>query len=163
MIKKTYPIAQKLIKTALEQTEQLHQLLSEEAVVLKTKTQIQALNTISEQKNSIISQLTTFARQVEQILASEKLDKKEGMPRYFAIAEQAGIEASESSDDWQTLTDLSKKCRNLNEQNGASIHILNQHTQRILNILKGKPQTINTYSRDGRAKNSLYSRTLISV
>jgi len=163
MINKTHPIALKLIQSALEHTQQLEQLLTEEAALLKGKSPALALDTITGQKNTLVSQLTTFANQVEQILATEKLSKEAGMPQYFVIAELAGIDTSTSSANWHKLTDASKNCRLLNEQNGACIHILNQHSQRILNILKGKSQTINTYSRDGRAKSNPYSRTLVSV
>jgi len=163
MINKTHPIAIKLIATALDNTQQLYQLLNEESILLKTKAQTQAIDIIVQKKNTLVSQLNTFTNQVEQLLASEKLDKQDGMIEYFAIAKQADIDTTESLSNWQKLTELSKKCRTLNEKNGASIHILNQHTQRILNILKGKSQTINTYSRDGRAKSNLYSRTLVSV
>jgi len=163
MIHKTHPLATKLIATALDNTQQLYQLLSEESILLKAKSQTQSLDLIVQKKNALVSQLNTFTNQVEQLLASEKLSKQDGMIQYFAITKQAGIDTIESLSHWQNLTELSKKCRTLNEQNGASIHILNQHTQRILSILKGKPQTINTYSRDGRAKSNLYSRTLVSV
>jgi len=163
MIHKTHPLATKLIATALNNTQQLYQLLNEESTLLKTKDQTQALNVTVQKKNALVSQLNTFTNQVEQLLASEKLSKQDGMIQYFSIAKQANIDTTESLSNWQKLTELSKKCRRLNEQNGASIHILSQHTQRVLSILKGKPQTINTYSRDGRAKNNLYSRTLVSV
>jgi len=163
MINKTHPIAQQLIKTALEQTQLLHQQLIEEALVLKKQTQVDTLNSITLEKNKIISQLSTFTEQIDQILASEKLDKKTGMDQYFSLASHAGIDTSESSQNWQKLRTLSKKCQLLNEENGASIHILSQHTQRILDILKGKPQEINTYSRDGQAKTDSGSRSLTSV
>jgi flagella synthesis protein FlgN len=163
MIHKTHPLATKLIATALENTQQLHQLLNEESILLKAKSQTQTLNLIVQKKNALVAQLNTFTNQVEQLLASEKLNKQDGMIQYFTIAQQANIDTTESLSNWQKLTELSKTCRTLNEQNGASIHILNQHTQRILNILKGKPQTINTYGRDGGVESNLYSRTLVSV
>ncbi|MCF7970336.1 MAG: flagellar protein FlgN [Methylococcaceae bacterium] len=163
MINKTHPIAIKLIATALDNTQQLYQLLNEESVLLKTKAQTQTLDVIVQKKNALVSQLNTFTSQVEQLLASEKLSKQDGMIQYFAIAKQANIDTTESLSNWQKLTELSKACRTLNDKNGASIHLLNQHTQRILSILKGKPQTINTYSRNGRAQSNLYSRTLVSV
>ncbi|MDF1583807.1 MAG: flagellar protein FlgN [Methyloprofundus sp.] len=163
MIHKTHPLATKLIATALNNTQQLYQLLNEESILLKAKGQTQALDLIVQKKNALVSELNTFTSQVEQLLASEKLSKQDGMIQYFAIAKQTDIDTTESLSNWQKLSELSKKCRTLNEQNGASIHILNQHTQRILSILKGKPQTTNTYSRDGRAKSTPYSRTLVSV
>ena len=163
MIHKTHPLATKLIATALDNTQQLYQLLNEESVLLKIKSQTQSLDLIVQKKNALVDQLNTFTNQVEQLLASEKLNKQDGMTQYFSIAQQANIDTTESLNNWQKITELSKKCRTLNEQNGASIHILNQHTQRTLNILKGKSQTINTYGRDGGVKSNLYSRTLVSV
>ncbi len=163
MIHKTHPIAQQLIKKALEHTEQLYSLLTEEATLLQSKTTPVALSKNTQQKNEVIALLNTFSNQVKQLLDSENISNDTGMSQYFIIAKQAGIDVSESSNDWQKLTELSKKCRALNEQNGASIHILNQHSQRILNILKGKNQSIHTYGRNGRAKSDLYSSTLISV
>ncbi len=163
MINKTHPIAQKIIKEALKHTEQLYSLLAEEAALLQLKTTPLVLSENTQHKNEVIALLNTFSNQVGQLLASEKIENDTGMSQYFVIAKQAGIDVSESSNDWQKLTELSKKCRTLNEQNGASIYILNQHSQRILNILKGKSETINTYGRNGRAKSNLYSNTLISV
>lgn len=163
MIHKTHPIAKKLTQKALEQTENLLKLLTDEAQLLTTKPQFQTLEAITEQKKTLINQLNTFSSQVEQILATEKLDKQSGMLEYFAIAQKNGLDTTESLNHWKKLTHLAKKCQVLNEQNGACIHILNRHNQRILNILKGGNQAINTYSRDGRTKASLYSQTLISV
>jgi len=163
MIEKTHPIAITLIATALDNTQQLHHLLSEEATLLKAKSKAQMLDELTQKKNVLIGKLTTFANQVDQLLKSEKLSKEDGMVQYFAIAKQANMDTTESSSNWEKLSQLSKKCRTLNEQNGACIHMLNLHTQRILNILKGKPQTTNTYSRNGRTKSNPYSRTIVSV
>lgn len=163
MINKTHPIARQLILTAIEQTEQLHQLLSKEAIALQSKTKIDELNAITLEKNKTVSQLSIFSKQIEQILSAEKLDPTTGMSEYFTRAEQAGIDTTESSRNWEKMLSLSKKCRQLNEQNGASIQILNQHTQRILDVLKGKPQEIDTYSKKGQAKNASVSHTFTSV
>jgi hypothetical protein len=50
MIHKTHPLATKLIATALENTQQLHQLLNEESILLKAKSQTQTLNLIVQKK-----------------------------------------------------------------------------------------------------------------
>ena len=163
MIEKTHPIAQKLILTAVEDTLQLEQLLTDEALLLAKKVHIQTLDSITQQKMALVKKLATFARQVEQVLASEKLSQEEGMLQYFAVAQQANIDTSISLTAWHKLTEHSKNCRSLNEKNGACIHILNQHSARILNILKGKPQLVNTYGRNGRTSSNRYSQTLVSV
>ncbi len=163
MIEKTHPIAQKLIQTAVADTLKLEQLLTNEALVLTKKTQIQALDSITQQKTALVKKLATFSRQIEQVLASEKLSQEEGMLKYFEIAKQAGIDTSISLNAWHKLTKHSQNCRTLNEKNGACIHILNQHSTRILNILKGTSQLSNTYGRNGRTKHSRYSQTQLSV
>lgn len=42
----------------------------------------------------MIALLSTFSKQVEQILASEKLSKEQGMDAYFEIATKANINTS---------------------------------------------------------------------
>lgn len=63
MIHKTHPLATKLIATALENTQQLHQLLNEESILLKAKSQTQTLNLIVQKKNALVAQLNTFTNQ----------------------------------------------------------------------------------------------------
>ena len=68
MIHKTHPLATKLIATALDNTQQLYQLLSEESILLKAKSQTQSLDLIVQKKDALVSQLNTFTNQVEQLL-----------------------------------------------------------------------------------------------
>lgn len=163
MIDKTHAITIQLVETALENTKQLFQLLTKEATLLKTKTHTHKLETLTKQKNEVIALLTTFSKQVEQILASEKLSKEQGMDAYFEIATKANIDTSVSYKNWQELVAVSKKCRDINEQNGACLHILNKHSLRVLDVLKGKDPTVTTYNKSGHAKSSNTSSTRISV
>jgi len=163
MIDKTHAITLQLVETALDNSKQLLQLLTKEATLLKTKKHADKLNALTERKNEIIALLTTFSKQVEQILASEKLSKEEGMDAYFTIAKKAGIDTSISHSNWQQLVKISKDCRTINEQNGACLHILNKHSLRVLDLLKGKDPAITTYGKNGHAKSSNSSTTTISV
>jgi flagella synthesis protein FlgN len=121
------------------------------------------LEALTKQKNEVIALLSTFSKQVEQILASEKLSKEQGMDAYFEIATKADIDTSSSYKNWQELVEVSKKCRAINEQNGACLHILNKHSLRVLDVLKGKDPTVTTYNKSGHAKSSHSSSTTISV
>ncbi len=150
MIHKTHEIAQKLIASALVLTQQLHHLLTKEAILLKTKNkEPRALNTVTTQKDDIITQLSTFSRQIEQILLSEQLDARDGMHKYFEHARKTGINTQESAANWQKITDNLQDCRVLNEKNGACLSILNKHNARIFNILKGNNQYFTTYTQKG--------------
>ncbi|MDC9727987.1 MAG: flagellar export chaperone FlgN, partial [Methyloprofundus sp.] len=154
MIDKTHAITLQLVETALENTKLLFQILTKEAALLKTKTQAHKLEVLTKQKNEVIALLTTFSKQVEQILASEKLSNEQGMDAYFDIAKKAGMDTSISYKNWLELIEVSKKCRATNEQNGACLHILNKHSLRVLDVLKGKDPTVTTYSKSGHARGS---------
>lgn len=164
MIEKTYPIAEKLILNALQLAQQLHQELNREAEALKKTQQAELINNLAANKKQLVTQLEQFNSQLAQVLATEKLpNDRESVKEYFKRAEAAGLSAAESISNWAQLMLVCAECRNLNEQNGASIDLLARHTKRSLDILKGKPQFANTYGSDGSTQSERYSHTLISV
>ncbi|TRW93021.1 flagella synthesis protein FlgN [Candidatus Methylobacter oryzae] len=164
MIVKTYPITEQLISNALKLAQQLHQELNKEAEVLKNAPQAEQVNNIAANKKQLVMQLEQFNSQISQVLATESLpNSQESIREYFNRAKTAGLAITESSGNWSQLMDVCAKCRDLNEQNGASVDLLYRHTKRSLDILKGKPQFANTYGSDGSTQSEHYSRTLISV
>lgn len=164
MIDKTFPLAGKLLDSGLELGRQLLRLLDEEAQILQKNRHAESLNLLTEQKQQLVSQLNQFAGQLGQILASEKLDSgSEGIRQYFQIARQNGLQTEEIVERWSEFMAISERCRKLNEQNGTSIALLSRHVQHSMQILKGKPQSINTYGPDGTARSGQYSRSLVSV
>ena len=164
MIKKTYPLSVQLITNSLKLTQQLLQKLTEEKAVLKVGKPADLINEVAKQKQDIVSQLNQFTKQLGKILSTEQLSSDpEGIEHYFKIAKDAGLNTDELTSIWSELIELSKKCRELNESNGACLALLSRHTQRAINIIKGKPQTVNTYSPDGSTKSDLSSQTLFSV
>lgn len=165
MIAKTFPITGKLIKNGLNLTQQLYQKLLEEADSLKAnKQQAELIAQIATQKQQLVLQINQFTEQIGKILATEKIpNNSTGINEYFVIASNAGLSTDEITLHWSQLSDLSKKCRFLNQQNGASIDLLTRHIQRSLQLIKGKPEGFNTYGPDGSTTNDLYSHTQISV
>lgn len=164
MIEKTFPITEKLLATGLKSSQKLFELLTSEFEQLKRKTDPIALTTLASNKKEVVSQLEQFSKQLGQVLATEKLPlSQEGIMSYLAKAKASDINISESWQRWQEIAVLSKKCRSLNEQNGASIDLLNRHIQRSLQILRGKSQITSTYGPDGSTRSVLFSHTLISV
>lgn len=164
MIEKTFPIATKLLFNGLKNTQRLLELLTTESEQLKQSSNPSALNNIASEKKETASQLEQFSKQLGQVLATEQLlIGPEGVDSYLHKAKTAGINISEFADYWQALGNLSKKCRQLNEQNGASIDLLSRHTQRSLQILRGKSPLSTTYGPDGSTRSELFSHTLISV
>ena len=164
MIEKTWPITEKLILNALHLTEQLYQQLTREADTLKKPPHTELINNIAANKKQLVMQLEQFNMQCGQILATEKLpDNQEGIKDYFQRAEAAGLPTAESTNHWAKIQFICSECRTLNEQNGASIELLANHTKRSLHILKGKPHSSNTYGPDGSTQSDPFTHTLILV
>jgi flagella synthesis protein FlgN len=163
MIEKTYPIAIKLAKNGLLQTQELFQLLGEEASLLRKNNDPDLLANIAAAKQLLVTQLNLFTKQLGQILDTEKYTlSHDGIRNYLDKARHAGLKATELSQYWLEITELSKKNQELNEQNGASIDILTRHNRRSLHIIKGNTQT-NTYGPDGATSGELQSNSLVSV
>lgn len=164
MIEKTFPITEKLLATGLKSTQQLFQLLNNEYEQLKHKTDPEALSALAANKKEVVGQLEQFSKQLGQVLATEKLQSnQDGIMSYLAKAKAADINIAASLQCWLDIAALCQKCRALNEQNGASIDLLSRHTQRCLQVLRGKSQLASTYGPDGTTRSVLFSHTLISV
>ncbi len=163
MIEKSYPVATKLAKNGLIHTQKLFHLLGEEASLLRKNESPELLAGIAAEKQLLVTQLNQFTKQLSQILNTEKLAlDQNGIKNYLDKAKNAGLKATELSQYWFEITELSKKCRDLNERNGASIDLLTRHNQRSLQIIKGSGQSINTYGPDGTTSSELNSQNLVS-
>lgn len=164
MIEKTFPITEKLLNNGLQATQKLLELLNTESDNLAQKTDPNTLSVIAANKKEVVVQLEQFSKQLGQVLATEKLAADhDGINNYLSKARAVGINIDDSRRCWANITALSKKCRTLNEQNGACIDLLSRHTQRSLQILRGKSQLASTYGPDGSTRSELFSHTLISV
>ena len=128
MIEKTFPITEKLLATGLKSTQKLFELLNAESEQLKQNTDPAALSTLAANKKEVVAQLEQFSKQLAQVLATEKLlVSQEGIMSYLAKAKATGITIAQSLQYWLDIAELSKQCRSLNEQNGASIDLLSRH------------------------------------
>lgn len=164
MIDKTFPITETLLANGRILTEKLLGLLEREYEHLKQKIDPNTLSALAAQKKEVVAQLEQFSKQLNQVLATEKLAmNQQGVMSYLEKAHAANLNTHEALQYWLDITNLSKKCRSLNEKNGASIDLLSRHTQRSLQILRGKSQLTSTYGPDGSTRSVLFSHTLISV
>lgn len=164
MIEKTFPLTEKLLANGLRSAQHLFDLLGHEYEQLKAQAEPSQLALIAVDKQDAAAQFEQFSKQFGQILATEKLTAcPEDIKSYFEIAQGARFNTTETRRVWSNIVDLAKACRTLNEQNGACIALLNRHTQRALQILRGKPSMATTYGPDGSTRSELFSHTLISV
>lgn len=164
MIDKTFPLAEKLLANGLKSAHQLFELLNRESEQLQNQADPSQLANIAAGKQEAASHFEQFSKQFGQLLATEKLNvTPEDVKRYFEKAEAARIQIGDAWNLWTAISDLIKKSRTLNEQNGACIELLNRHTQRSLQILRGKSNLATTYGPDGSTRSELFSHTLVSV
>lgn len=164
MIEKTYPIMEQLILNALQLAQQLHLELNQEADALKKTPQAELITAIATSKKQLVAQLEQFNSQITQVLATEKLpNDQESINEYFERAETADLLPAASISNWAQLMLVCAECKSLNDQNGATIDLLSRHTKRSLEILKGKPESANTYGSDGSTQSDRHSHSLISV
>jgi flagellar biosynthesis protein FlgN len=164
MIEKSLPITEKLLVGGLKATEQLYELLTQEAEQLKQRSTPELITRIAFSKRENAGQLDQFTKQLAQVLATEQLSISPGhVLTYFDKADNAGLNTEAARSTWQELSRLGKLCRTLNDQNGASIVLLNRHAQRALSILRGKSPLNTTYGPDGITRNPMFSHSLVSV
>jgi len=164
MIEKTFPITEKLLANGHKSVQKLYELLCTEYDHLKQKIDPTTLSSVAASKKELVAQLDQFTKQLTQVLATEKLFiNQDGVSCYLEKAKAIDLNTETALQHWLTIETLSKKCKSLNEQNGASIDLLNRHTQRSLQILRGKSHLTSTYGPDGSTRSVLFSHTLISV
>jgi len=164
MIEKTFPITETLLSNALKSSQKLLELLNVESDTLRQRMDAAALTRIAGDKRQVIAQLEQFTQQLSQVLATEKLVvNHDNIQAYFGKADAIGLSSQNARSQWANITALSQKCRILNEQNGASIDLVNRHTQRAIQILRGKSPLGTTYGRDGSTRSERFSHTLVSV
>lgn len=162
---KYFPALEKLITQTLQLATQLQQQLQREADVLKQFNQPEALMEIAVQKRQLVSNIENNYQMLGQFLTQQQLpNNQNGLLTCLRRAETHGMAIAVSLENWQQLINIASACQALNEQNGAAIELLSRQTLRALDILKGKPQTAETYGPGGAARSiSSTTRTLASV
>lgn len=164
MIEHTFPIAEQLISNALQLAQRLYQQLTQEAEALVRQPQSSFISTVAGNKRDLVMQLDMFNKQLEQVLAAEQLPlSQEGVEAYFQMASDTGLSPMLVKMQWADLMSVCVNCKNLNEQNGASIEILARNNKRTIHILKGKSEVVTRYSRDGSVVSEFQNSTLVSV
>jgi len=164
MIKKTYPITETLLTQGYKLNQELLSILEREAEKLNSHQNAATIAQLAEQKKRISQQLEQFSLQLTQILATEALElTSSGVQEYFARARSANLPLKQGLETWQKMTQLIKRCQQLNEQNGASIALLMRHNQRIQQIFRGNSPFATTYTAKGSTTATHISRAIASA
>ncbi len=164
MIEHTFPIAEQLIANALQLAQRLYNQLAQESESLIRPPKADFINAVAGNKRELVAQLDMFNKQLEQILAAEQLPlSPEGVTAYFQRVAMAGLSFDTAKVEWEQLMRLCVDCKQLNEQNGASIEMLARNNKRTLHILKGKSENVTAYGRDGAVISDFSNSTFVSV
>lgn len=161
MIESSWPFAEKIIANTLILAEQLLAQLAQEAELLRSAPQAELIDQSAAEKKKLFTYLEELNGQLIQFLSAAGLPhNQEGVHHYLLQAEAAGFPAAATLANWKKLQQTCSECRDLNEQNGASIELLALHTKRSLDILKGKSQAASTYGPNGITQNESSTHTL---
>ncbi len=164
MIEKTYPLAEKLLEQGAIESNKLTAILNQEKDNLMQRSNPIMINKIAEEKKHKTALIEQFSRQFNQILYTSHLElNSQGVELYFREAESHKIDTTKSRQHWDLIIQQARQCKQLNQENGLRLNILMQHTQRALQILKGKSRQTTTYGPDGNSAKERFSHALVSV
>lgn len=164
MIENTYPLVVNLLTDILKRMSGLEKTLQDEAKILKAASSPDSISQKAGEKIRLIADLEAFNKQLVDVLRLENLPiDRVGIEQYFKNVGTAGLNMAALESDWQKIQENALLCKQLNDQNGASILLLSRHTERALQIIKGSSLVSNTYGPNGASQSELHSRSLFSV
>ncbi len=133
---------------AIELLESLNTLLIAERTALKERDTAN-IQTVLEQKTSLLKQLEENATARSQLLVSNGFDGDEtGMNNYLA---SLPANAASLNQQWQLLKDQLQACKEANQINGAIVHRSKSQIETLLNILRGQSGQQKIYDDAGKS------------
>lgn len=141
-----------LLKSDHQQLDLLEQTLLDEQNALENR-ELDKLKTISETKNRLLDQYGNHAVQRIEWMGKTGMKPREflALLREKAPAVYAIYEKTESK---------LRRVQTLNEINGRILHRTQMVNNRLMDILRGKPQEAGLYGKQGQADNSGGTRLL---
>jgi len=148
-----------LITDLLKLTKFMSVLLDKESDALQKRAP-EALGKLVEEKKQIAKTLNLKTHQLDHFLVSCGLKNgKEGMMTWL----QALPASHPIQSDWSKLEVLTRACAKQNEINGTSVRVMQQHTKRSLDMLRGPHQSDTFYGADGYSKRENHSNSILTV
>ena len=141
-------------------SSELKDLLQQEQQFL-LENQTEPMAALIEQKEKLARQMAIAQNQLNQL--AEQYNRAEPEHRLAKLI-QAVDPTGHLSQQWESLLELAKACKALNETNGATINLKKRYAESGLAILRGQtePRASNTYSKRGieSGKNNSSGRIL---
>jgi len=152
-----------IFRNLLRAIKTLNKLLLRETDALDTKSST-SLETIAGDKEQIIERINNLTHQQNEFLGKFNLSgHKEGLATYLEQATKNDPKLAKLRIYWSKVTVALEQCQQLNQQNGARIELLNRHTERSLDILRGQSHLPYTYGPTGEKQKERTNQSAISV
>jgi flagella synthesis protein FlgN len=148
---KRLPLLCKQLKQLLEKDlldlEQLEKTLTEESKALSER-KSDAISAYAELKSNLVDQIRQRAKAKARLLATSGAEIHPGEVR-------KGIEQfndPELCELWDTSLERLKQCKEQNLVNGLVIQRSKQRTEKLMDLVRGKPQKQNLYGAQGSSQ-----------
>ena len=134
---------------AIELLESLSTLLMAERTALKERDTIN-IQSLLEQKTSILAELQNNAAARSQLLADSGFDGDEtGMSSYLDSLPMNA--ATQLKQQWNTLKQRLESCKSANQVNGTIVHRSKTQLDSLLSILRGQSGEQKLYTGSGKS------------
>ncbi|GEM_PF-3043244 len=127
------------------ETQRLQLLLEQERTALEAR-QAEALVSLSEEKGKTVTRMNEL---MLQLSGSAKV----GEDFIQNILDALGLdEDSEVARQWREIRQMTSRCREMNEANGALISLLQESNRQIMSLFFGQRREQIDYGADGQAR-----------
>lgn len=147
-----------LLTQDIRQLENLADVLNQEKTCLATS-DIQTLDTLTREKNTILDQIRERARQKIRTLVEMGFNPKSGTPSRFIRS--AGMD--ELTALWEEAEHRLQTCQELNGNNGRVLSHLQKRLARLTDIFRGAHGQQKLYGAQGQQTNVPQSNILASA
>ena len=135
------------------ETERLHSLLEQERAALEGR-QVEALISLSEEKNKTVTQINELMVQLSGAPKAGE-DFIESLFNALDVGE-----GSEIVRQWRRIQELTRRCREMNETNGALIALMQETNRQAMTLFFGQRREQVDYGADGQTRANSDARLL---
>ncbi len=138
-----------------EETVRLQSVLERESRALQER-EHEFLQIVVDEKNILVGR-------IEALLAKLPVQSEANEDVLGEMIRALGLEGSQVVGQWQQLKRRMGECKALNEANGATISLLQEHNNRSLVLLFGQRRDRVCYGADGQGQSDGSERLLVTT
>ncbi len=152
-----------LIHLMALEIESLYELLKQESQVL-VDGDVELIESLAASKQSVVARINRLTVQQNDFFGALNLPYgQEGLDAYMGQYMDSDSNMLELKSVWKKITQQLEESQVLNEANGACIELMNRHTERSLEIIRGGPSEEFTYGSNGIKQQTSNTRPVATV